>query len=241
MPILLLISVLHLLFPLAPPTIRRPFLAEQKAYPRVREAYATQGATVDSALALLGLERERLHILLAVYKQEAEVEVWAKAPTATTYQLLRRFEICERSGRIGPKRRRGDRQTPEGFYQLDRFNPASEYYLSLGINYPNAADRQRAALGTDLGGDIFIHGDCVTVGCVPITDEGISELYIYAVEARNNGQRRIPAYFFPARLTPANVARLAPLYATTPDLWTALVTGYHTFSATHRELPRDQF
>ncbi len=236
MPVFFLISLLNWFLPPPPARPRASFVMEQKAYPRVREAYAAKGDVVDSTLALLGLDRDRLHILLTVYKVEREVEVWAKAPTATTYHLLRTFRICARSGRLGPKRRRGDHQTPEGFYHLDRFNPSSEYYLSLGINYPNAADQARATPGTPLGGDIFLHGDCVTDGCIPLTDDGIRELYLYAIEAHNNGQRRIPAHFFPARLTPENAERLAPLYAATPDLWAALQTGYATFNSTHREV-----
>jgi murein L,D-transpeptidase YafK len=96
---------------------------------------------------------------------------------------IKTYTVCATSGLIGPKRMQGDLQIPEGFYYIDRFNPYSNFYLSLGINYPNTSDR---ILGdkNNLGGDIFIHGDCVTIGCLPITDSEIKELYIFCVEAK---------------------------------------------------------
>ncbi|MFC7667854.1 murein L,D-transpeptidase family protein [Hymenobacter humi] len=102
---------------------------------------------------------------------------------------------------------------PEGFYQIDRFNPKSEYHLSLGLNYPNAAD---LALGEpDPGGDIFIHGGEVTIGCLPITDIGIEEVYLIAVAARAAGQTLIPVHIFPFPLTESELARrtASPNYA----------------------------
>ncbi len=216
------------------------FIAEQRTYPRVRAAYAAQAARLDSLLAVHGLRRGSAYILLTVFKQEKELEVWAKAPTARAYQLLTTLPICRRSGGPGPKRARGDNQTPEGFYTLDRFNPSSNYHLSLGIDYPNAADRQRRPTPADLGGDIFLHGDCVTIGCVPLTDSGIEILYVLAIEARAGGQARLPVYFFPARLTDAKLASLQAYYAEDkPALaafWQNLKHGYDRFTRTHEAL-----
>ena len=87
-----------------------------------------------------------------------------------------------RFGQPWPQATQGDSQVPEGFYHMDRFNPLSNFHLSLGVSYPNQSDRILGASGR-LGGDIFIHGDCVTIGCVPITDEGIRE----AVRDRHRG------------------------------------------------------
>lgn len=103
------------------------------------------------------------------------------------FRLIKDYQICSLSGELGPKRQQGDLQVPEGFYWIDRFNPASNFYLSLGINYPNQFDRILGKSG-ELGGDIFIHGGCVTIGCIPITDDKIKELYLIAVEAKSNGQ-----------------------------------------------------
>ncbi len=90
----------------------------------------------------------------------------------------------------------GDYQVPEGFYCINMFNPKSLYHLSLGINYPNASD---LVLSDSLkpGNDIYIHGNCITVGCIPIQDNQIEELYILASEAKNQGEDFIPIHIFP--------------------------------------------
>jgi hypothetical protein len=92
----------------------------------------------------------------------------------------------------------GDYQVPEGFYYISDFNPRSSYYLSLGINYPNLSDK---ILSDSLrpGSEIYIHGSCVTVGCIPITDQQIDELYILAAYAKDQGQDFIPVHIFPIR------------------------------------------
>lgn len=216
------------------------FRAEQQTYPRVRAAYATHAARLDSALTCRGLQRGRLQVLFTVFKQEKKLEIWAKNAGTRAYERLLTLPICRRSGGFGPKCARGDEQMPEGFYIINRFNPASAYHLSLGTDYPNAADRRRAPAGADLGGDIFLHGACVTIGCVPLTDAGIEQAYLYAVEARASGQAQIPVYFFPARLTAAKLASLSACYAAdNPALaafWANLKQGYDRFSATHEEL-----
>lgn len=85
-------------------------------------------------------------------------------------------------------------QVPECFYNIEIFNPASSYYLSLGINYPNLSDKIKGEK-SKLGGDIFIHGSTVTIGCILITDDKIKEVYIYSIYAKENGQNKIPFPF----------------------------------------------
>ena len=86
----------------------------------------------------------------------------------------------------GHKRVEGDGRTPEGQYWIDRKNPQSNFHLSLGISYPNAADRAAAAaLGLPPGGDIFIHGTPGnfigmldwTVGCIAVSNEEVEVIY----------------------------------------------------------------
>lgn len=127
---------------------------------------------------------------------------------------------------------------PEGFYYIDRFNPQSHFYLSLGINYPNAADRIRIGQVRP-GGDIFIHGACVTVGCLPLTDDKIKELYLMAVEAKSRGQSRIPVHIFPSRLSVHGWEKLKQTYhhdASLLQFWENLKTGYDWFEV-HKQLP----
>lgn len=111
------------------------------------------------------------------FKQEKTLELWADKGPRWVY--VRSYPVLAASGQAGPKLRQGDCQVPEGIYRVDWLNPNSSYYLSIKINYPNNFDRQKAALDkrTDLGGDIFIHGKDVSIGCLAMGDEAIEELF----------------------------------------------------------------
>jgi len=80
----------------------------------------------------------------------------------------------------------------------------------------------------------MIHGNCVTIGCIPITDDKIREVYVLAVEARNKGQENIPIHIFPTKLTKE---KLAAIKSEFPDkqtgiFWDNLKEGYDKFEAT---------
>lgn len=220
---------------LTPPS---DFLTQQKQYERVRIAIEEKQSTLDRTLASNGLETENLNILIIAYKDEGELEIHARKKTEVTYRKIASYRICARSGNLGPKRKEGDYQVPEGFYHINMFNPSSNFFLSLGINYPNLSD-QRKSKATHLGGNIFIHGSCVTIGCLPMTDDGIKEIYLYAVHARNSGQRNIPVYVFPFRMTNANFAQHTRAYQDDRELigfWRNLKEGYDRFSASPKQL-----
>lgn len=214
------------------------FLAGQRKYERVRTAIREKGGALDSLLAKAGLDKENLNVLLVAYKDHDRLEVHAKKNIDERYVKLRNYPVCARSGRLGPKRRQGDLQVPEGFYHIDRFNPVSNYYLSLGINYPNASDRRKSQ-ARNLGGDIFIHGSCATIGCLPMTDEGIKEIYLLCAYARNAGQTALPVYIFPFEMTDANMERYRQRFAGEKGLvafWENLKAGHDRFLATRRQL-----
>lgn len=101
---------------------------------------------------------------------------------------------------------------------FNNFNPASNFHLSFGINYPNKSDK---ILGKkeDPGSDIFIHGSCVTIGCIPITNESIEELNIIAVDTKSRGQAKIPVHIFPCRMNEENMQELMTLSDEKPELW----------------------
>ncbi len=207
------------------------FKSEQKKYVRVREAYSEKEAAVKSVLKSNALSMESVQLLLISYKAEQELEVWATDSKHSTFKKIITYPVCAGSGVAGPKVKSGDLQVPEGFYHISTFNPVSSYHLSLKINYPNAADRIRSK-GMNPGGDIFIHGKCVTIGCLPLTDDKIKELYILAVEARNNGQSKIPVYLFPARFGGKLYKNLTISHKNNPaliSLWENLETGYRKF------------
>jgi murein L,D-transpeptidase YafK len=175
------------------------FAEQQKRYPRVRRAFAAHRTQVRQRFDQRRAAWPPEHLLLRAYKHEGVIEVWARGgPGRAQSILVRELPICAASGTLGPKSQAGDLQVPEGVYYVDRFNPVSAYHLSLGINYPNAADRRRSS-ARNLGGDIFIHGGCVTIGCLPISDRLIEELYVMAVLARSAGQRQIPVQIVPCR------------------------------------------
>ena len=136
------------------------------------------------------------YVYIRSFKYDSELEVWVKNASQEKYKLFKTYKICALAGTLGPKRMAGDYQTPEGFYYINEFNPKSEYHLSLGLNYPNASDR---ILSDSLqpGGDIYIHGSCVTTGCIPITDNQIEELYTICAHAKDMGEDFIPVHIFP--------------------------------------------
>jgi murein L,D-transpeptidase YafK len=218
--------------------IKKDFLSAQKEYPRVRKAFADKGGAADKVLEAEKIDKNSLNILIAAYKAEAKLELYAKSKSAASYKKIAVYDIKSSSGRLGPKRKRGDLQVPEGFYHIDRFNPSSKFYLSLGINYPNASDKKKSA-ASDLGGDIFIHGSDVTIGCIPVSDDKIKEIYVYAVYAKNSGQSKIPVYIFPFEMTDKNAGIYGKRYGGSPGLlsfWENLKTGYDKFAENAQEL-----
>ena len=136
------------------------------------------------------------YIYIRSYKYDSELEIWVKNKREEKYKLFKTYKVCALAGTLGPKRMAGDYQVPEGVYCINEFNPKSLYHLSLGLNYPNASDRLLSDLSQP-GGDIYIHGSCVTVGCIPLTDERIEEVYILAAHAKDKGQDFIPVHIFP--------------------------------------------
>jgi len=213
------------------------FLKKQKTYSRVRTAFTEMDSSAKKIFKDKNIKFPPQKIFLRAFKEEMVLELWAKSAASDTFCLIKSYPVCASSGDLGPKRQQGDMQVPEGYYFIDRFNPFSNFYLSLGINYPNASDRILGRKGR-LGGDIFIHGNCVTIGCLPITDRQIKELYIICISVKDNGQSRIPVHIFPARLTNANIQRLSKTYNNEKltEFWENLQPGYSYFEE-HHQLP----
>jgi murein L,D-transpeptidase YafK len=169
-------------------------------------------------------------ILMRVFKEEAELEVWKEDATGR-FQLLKVFPICRWSGDIGPKEHEGDRQTPEGFYTItpELMNPNSNFYLAINTGFPNAFDKANARDGSFL----MIHGDCSSSGCYSMTDEQMGEIYSLARDSFLGGHPSFQIQAYPFRLTPANLAR----HRTNPHVafWQMLKIGNDHFEATHLE------
>ena len=169
-------------------------------------------------------------ILVRVFKEEAELEVW-KQDDSGRFALLRTYPICRWSGELGPKFKTGDRQAPEGFYAITPglMNPESSQYLAINTGFPNAYDRVNGRTGAFL----MIHGGCSSAGCYAMTDEQIAEIYALAREAFFGGQKSFQLQAYPFRMTPLNMAR----HRNSPHVafWRMLKQGYDHFEVTHLE------
>lgn len=185
------------------------------------------------------LIQEPFEIFIQILKEEAILELWLKKDSQKQFQKMATYPICYTSGTLGPKNKQGDRQVPEGIYFNDRFNPKSKYHLSLGINYPNHADRSRSSF-KNLGGDIFIHGKCVSIGCIPILDSPIEELFDLASQAKSFGQENIPVYIFPFKMTIKNLKSFSEEYWEHEKLSHEIAPFYRYFEQ-HRTLPQWNF
>jgi murein L,D-transpeptidase YafK len=213
-----------------------PYLTKMQRHVRARDALAARTAEVQAAFEKVGAAWPPNGIYLRGFKDDAVLELFASPADPTQpWARVRDFPICARSGSLGPKRSLSDRQVPEGFYQVDRVNPWSLFHLSLGINYPNAFDKRRFR-HSPAKADIFIHGACVTIGCLPLRDGPMEALFVAALHARDHGQRWIPVHLFPCRLHEKRCRdRLDGLSAANPGLaafWQELEPGYQRFQQT---------
>src|SRR5688572_3355163 len=184
-------------------TVNTSFIDYQKTFPRPDESFKRKEDTLQKQFEAKKLQWPAKYIYIRSFKYDSQLEVWVKDEIKDPFKLFKTYKVCALAGTLGPKRLEGDYQVPEGFYYINEFNPRSEYYLSLGLNYPNVSDKILSDSFRP-GGDIYIHGSCVTVGCIPLTDKQIDELYILAAHAKNQGQDYIPVHIFPIRF---NVAR----------------------------------
>ena len=169
-------------------------------------------------------------MLVRIFKQEAELEVW-KQDRSGRFALLKTYPICRWSGDLGPKVKEGDRQAPEGFYSISpaQMNPQSSFYLSFNTGYPNAFDK---ALGRT-GSQLMVHGDCSSRGCYAMTDEQIAEIYSLGRESFFGGQRAFQLQAYPFKMTPVNMAK----HRNNPNMpfWKMIKQGWDHFEVTRQE------
>ena len=206
------------------------FFEQQLKFLRVQEANRKKGKAVGELLSSKNINSNSFDLFLRAFKKEQKLEVWAKNKADDTFILLKSYEYCASTGVLGPKRRSGDRQIPEGFYEVDLFNPQSQYLLSFRINYPNKSDLVFADK-LNPGDNIFIHGHCVTIGCIPIGDENIQELYLLADKAKSSGGK-INVHIFPTILNEQNYKTINDEFGTDASLlafWSWLKPGYDAF------------
>jgi len=214
------------------------FKHEQNRFSRVQQARENREKYIDSLFNSLDINYPPKNIMIVAYKKEQISQLWAPSKNHETFTFVKEYTFTATSGTLGPKRKQGDMQIPEGFYHITHFNPFSNFHLSMKINYPNKSD---SILGVkrNLGGEIRIHGSAVTIGCIPIGDETIEELYIICVDTKSAGQKDIPVYIFPCKMGYNNMMILkqnARNDTTLMSFWQNLKQGYDIFLRTHQEL-----
>jgi murein L,D-transpeptidase YafK len=207
---------------------------------RVAEVRARISSALEASVRAAGIAWPPADVYLRAFKREQQLEVWlgdGKGPLT----LFETIPICATSGVIGPKWEEGDQQIPEGLYIVDKLNPESAGWLSLKLDYPNAADRARVARRSAAenrmilpGGDIAVHGSCVSVGCLAIDDDPIERVYLLALYPLRQG-RLVHVHVFPGRFENDVGALLAVASdVDTIELWTSLMEAYFAFEGTHR-------
>lgn len=214
--------------------LKYSFKNNQLKYQRVKDAFKEKESIVKKQFKDKNIEFPPYQIFLRAFKKEKSLELWGRNKNNESFIFITSYKFSKLSGNLGPKRREGDLQVPEGVYYIDRFNPSSHFYLSLGINYPNESDNI-LGIRSKLGGDIFIHGGSTSIGCIPITDDKIKELYIIAVESKNNGQEKIPIHIYPQKLDDYNFSMLLNEYKENDSLinfWKNLKGIYDIFDRT---------
>lgn len=222
------LPLLLILMSLSPAPVN--FYQAQLRFPRVREALKSKGKIVDEMLTINGISTNNFEVFFRAFKKEQKFEVWAKNKGEIAFKLIKTYDFCASTGMLGPKRRSGDRQMPEGFYTIDAFNPISNYYLSFRVSYPNVSDKKFAD-PLNPGDNIFVHGSCTTIGCIPVGDENIKEIYLLAARAKA-GEQEIPIHIFPNKMTDENYASLQSEFASNTTLlefWSWLKPGFDAF------------
>ncbi len=168
-------------------------------------------------------------MLIRAFKTEMKLELWIKNTYSNQYNLFKSYNICQKSGKLGPKEMEGDKQTPEGFYNVtqERLNPNSKYFLSFNIGFPNEYDKSLKRTGSNL----MIHGNCLSVGCLAMKDNNIAEIYLILEQNFKSGNNSVPVHIYPFRMTDENMD-LRKNYRW-HSFWQNIKQGYDYFEKHH--------
>lgn len=187
----------------------------------LKEVRKRRADDVKALVEKAGLTYPAAELYLRAFKKERKLEMWASAK-GKPMTLLKTYDFCAASGELGPKRKEGDLQVPEGLYEINQFNPGSNFHLSMRVSYPNASDHVRSD-AKQPGGLIYLHGNCASVGCIAIEDEPIEEVYLLAEQVKTP----IRIDIFPMKLD-------APAEGEFADFWKELTPAYTRFEETKR-------
>ncbi len=183
-------------------------------------------AKLSERLKEKGLKRGA-PLFMRVFKLENELELWMMGKEG--FRLFATYPICRWSGRLGPKQKEGDRQSPEGYYtvQQKQLNPNSRWYKSFNLGYPNAYDKSFNRTGSFL----MVHGGCSSIGCYAMTNPVMKEIWELVRATYRAGHKSFAVHAFPYRMNPRNMRVYRnPKWQT---LWDDLEVGYNSFNDTH--------
>ncbi len=193
---------------------------------RIDRARREKRAIVEQLFARAKVAFPPRQVLLRAFKKDKRLEVWAAAKAKGPLTHVTSYQVCYASGVIGPKRREGDLQVPEGFYRLSFFKAKSDYHMAMQVSYPNTSDRILGDPRTP-GGEIMVHGDCVSIGCLAMSDERIEELWLITRAA----PRPIRIHIFPSRDMKGLIASAA--HPQHEAFWRNLMLGHDRFAKDH--------
>ena len=207
-----------------PPPLRSNRYINDEAESKLARIRDRNFSVIRTEMALKGLSMDS-PMLIRAFKTEMKLELWVKSSYGPQYELFKSYNVCKKSGKLGPKLKEGDLQTPEGFYAVteDALNPNSRFFLSFNIGYPNEFDRYHGRTGSLL----MIHGDCVSEGCLAMTNKQIAEIYLIVEQNFKYGHKEVPIHIYPFRMTDANM-RLRAVSKWYP-FWQNLKEGYEMF------------
>ncbi|NVJ65029.1 MAG: L,D-transpeptidase family protein [Gammaproteobacteria bacterium] len=197
-----------------------PYWVKIKGKTTVSEVISQIGPKHQSYInTLLTIDNNKIapeKLAFLAFKDTKKLELWALENHQ--WQFLKSYPILKTSGVLGPKLREGDRQVPEGIYNIIGFNPNSSYHLSMKINYPNAFDLEKANLEgrNEPGTNIFIHGKQASIGCLAMGDDVIEKLFLLSHQM---GIQNIEVIIAPTDFRKNQLPPLKDLPSWTPELY----------------------
>ncbi len=176
------------------------FIEMQLRFDRVNNAMKSSDNSMREAFAEANIAYPPKYIYWRAFKTEKELELWAGDDPYKPHKLIKTYQVCRLSGTLGFKHHEGDEQIPEGLYFINHYNPFSSYHLSFRVSYPNGVDSFWGDRKS-LGGQIYIHGQCETIGCLPMTDSIMQEIYWISIQAQSwqGFGAKVPIHIFPYR------------------------------------------
>lgn len=161
--------------------LRRKCYGERTLDERVKRYAPDVDKRFRPIFKTLNLPYPPTEVAYIAFKDTRRLEVYARAGAAPqAWHHIKTYPILALSGKLGPKLKEGDQQVPEGMYRAVLLNPNSRFHLSIRLNYPNEFDQKMANIDGrhQLGGDIMIHGNAVSTGCLAIGNLAAEDLFI---------------------------------------------------------------